>query len=137
MIRISSRVTIPEHEIELKAVRSQGAGGQKVNKTASAIHLFFDISNSSLPDFYKEQLLSIRDQRINKDGVIVIKSQEHRTQEQNRKAALERLRRLIVQTGTPKKNTKPTRPTLASKQRRREAKTRRSEKKSLRGKIDF
>jgi len=137
MIRISSRVTIPEREIELRAVRSQGAGGQKVDKTATAIHLFFDIPNSSLPDFYKNRLLSLRDQRIDSDGIIVIKAQEHRTQEQNRKAALERLRTLIVQAGITRKKRKPTRPTRASREKRLQLKTERSQKKARRKKIDF
>lgn len=137
MIRISSRVTIPEREIDLQAVRSQGAGGQKVDKTATAIHLFFDIPNSSLPEFYKERLLALRDQRIGADGIIVIKAQEHRTQEQNRKAALERLRKLIANAAVTRKKRKPTRPTRASRERRLQSKTERSQKKARRKKVDF
>jgi ribosome-associated protein len=135
MLQISKTVTIPEHEIEMSAVRSQGAGGQNVNKVASAIHLRFDIPASSLPERYKARLLKLNDQRITKDGVIVIKSQEHRTQEQNREEALKRLRDLIQSAMIIPKPRKPSKPTRSSQQKRLESKNRRSQIKSMRGKV--
>lgn len=135
MLQISNTVTIPEHEIEMSAVRSQGAGGQNVNKVASAIHLRFDIPASSLPERYKTRLLKLNDQRITKDGVIVIKSQEHRTQEQNREEALKRLRDLIQSAMVIPKPRKPSKPTRSSQQKRLESKNRRSQIKSMRGKV--
>src|SRR5690625_3746587 len=116
MIRISSRVTIPEREIDLRAVRSQGAGGQKVDKTPTAIHLVFDIPNTALPGYYKHPLLSLHYHRIDQDEFIVLKAQEHRTHEQNRRAALDRLRTHIVPPGITRKKRKPTRPTRASRE---------------------
>ena len=104
MLAITNRTAIPLSEIELTAVRSQGAGGQNVNKVATAIHLRFNIHTSSLPAFYQERLLKLRDNRITKDGIIVIKSQQHRTQEQNKQAALQRLQSLLQSVlATPKK----------------------------------
>ena len=135
MLQISNTIIIPDHEIETSAIRSQGAGGQNVNKVASAIHLRFDIPASSLPDRYKERLLSLSDQRITKDGVIVIKSQEHRSQEQNREEAFNRLKELIRSAITLPKPRKASKPTYSAKQKRLDSKTKRGQIKVLRGKV--
>ena len=136
MLEISKTVSIPEHEIEMSAVRSQGAGGQNVNKVASAIHLRFNIMASSLPEHYKQRVLKINDQRITKDGVIVIKAQEHRTQEQNREEALQRLQALIKRAIAIPKPRKPSKPTRSSQRKRMDSKTKRSHLKMMRGKVD-
>ncbi|MSQ77579.1 MAG: aminoacyl-tRNA hydrolase [Nitrospiraceae bacterium] len=136
MLHISHHVAIPDSEIDIHAVRAQGAGGQHVNKVSTAIHLRFDIAASSLPGFYKEQLLLLKDHRISKDGVITIKAQQHRSQEQNREDALTRLRELIQRVAIPRKKRKATKPTKGSKQRRLDDKTKRGRLKALRKTLD-
>jgi ribosome-associated protein len=126
---------IAEHEVELSAVRSQGAGGQNVNKVSSAIHLRFDIRASSLPPDVKERLLALRDSRITDEGVVVIKAQQHRSQDQNRDEAMARLRALVAQAAARPKPRRPPRPTRASKRRRLEGKKRRGALKALRARV--
>lgn len=135
MLSISSNVSIPDDEIDLAAIRAQGAGGQNVNKVSSAIHLRFDIRASSLPEFYKQELLQLKDRRISKEGVIIIKAQQHRTQEKNREDALQRLQRLIRSVAVVKKARRPTKPTKGSQKRRVDSKVKRGRTKSLRGKV--
>jgi len=136
-MKISNTVTLEESELDFTAIRASGSGGQKVNKVSAAIHLRFDIAASSLPDFYKERLLELKDKRITKDGIIVIKAQQHRSQEQNREEASERLVELIKSVNVTQKRRVATKPTKGSQKRRLKAKKHHGDKKRLRGKVDL
>ena len=132
MLQVSSRVSIPLREIQLQAIRSQGAGGQNVNKVSTAVHLFFDIRASSLPEVYKERLLKMKDRRISPAGTVIIKSQEARSQETNREKALQRLKELIKEAMEVRRSRRATAPTRGSKERRLQAKETRSKTKNFR-----
>ncbi|URO00062.1 aminoacyl-tRNA hydrolase [Leclercia adecarboxylata] len=135
MIILSRSVSLADHEVEITAIRAQGAGGQHVNKTSTAIHLRFDIRASSLPEYYKERLLAASHHLITSDGVIIIKAQEYRSQEMNREAALARLVAVIQELTAVQKSRRATRPTRASKERRLASKSQKSTVKALRGKV--
>jgi len=136
MLNITPDISLPDDELEWQAIRAQGAGGQNVNKVSSALHLRFDIRASSLPEAVKERLLTLRDQRISGDGILVIKAQRFRTQEKNRADALERLRELILSATRVAKPRRTTKPTRAARQRRMDDKTRRGQTKRLRRRPD-
>ncbi len=136
MLEVGPHIYIYDYELDLQAIRAQGAGGQNVNKVSSAIHLRFDIKNSSLPERYKQRLLATNDSRITNEGVLVIKSQESRTQERNRQAAIERLKEWVVKAMIVPKRRRATRPTLGSKKRQAQKKKMRSDIKRSRSRVD-
>ena len=135
-LKISNTVTLDENEVDISAIRASGSGGQKVNKVSAAIHLRFDIEASSLPEYYKKKLLEYKDKRITKEGIVVIKSQQHRSQEQNRDEALERLAELVKSVNVVQKRRVPTKPTKGSVGRRLDSKKKHSNQKKLRGRVD-
>ncbi|WP_201580351.1 alternative ribosome rescue aminoacyl-tRNA hydrolase ArfB [Psychrobacter sp. Pi2-52] len=132
-----NNTSLNDNEVEISAIRAQGAGGQNVNKVSSAIHLRFDINNSSLSDEYKQRLLNSKDSRITKEGVLIIKAQQFRTQERNKIDALERLQSFITKATYVNKTRRPTKPSRSAKRKRVDKKTQRGKTKALRGKVDF
>jgi ribosome-associated protein len=136
MIEITETISLDESEVEISAIRAQGSGGQKVNKTSAAVHLRFDIAASSLSDHVKERLLELKDSRITKEGIVVIKSQQHRSREQNIEEAYDRLRELIVSVLKRPKYRVATKPTKSSVKKRLQSKKKQGEKKRLRGKVE-
>ncbi|MGP5437267.1 alternative ribosome rescue aminoacyl-tRNA hydrolase ArfB [Psychrobacter alimentarius] len=137
MIFISNTISLNDNDVDMSAMRAQGAGGQNVNKVSSAIHLRFDILGSSLSDAQKQRLLDSKDSRITKDGVLIIKAQQFRTQERNKIDAFERLQSFIIQATHVNKTRKPTKPSRNAKRKRVDQKTQRGKTKALRGKVDY